>query len=527
MSAEGAERPAAGPADFSLRRIGRAAGILAAAAFAGQVVTVVRELFVAAEVGAGAPLDAVIVATTAPVVIAGILSSGVRIALVPAHIETESRRGEAVARGLLGALLTWILLIAAAGTVLLILVPEPAVALAGPGLAPDARVDAIGYARVLAPLLFFGTLQHVMSAVCQIHDRFAPIASAMILGPAVSLVGTLALWPSLGLGALPASLLIGQAVAAIGLVLIAAGAGMLPRPGLSLERAAAGGFLRHAGPLTAGAAVLQLNVVSDRAVASLLGPGAISALRYGQFIVVEPLGALTLGWSTVVYPAIVRRAMTGADELGESLGRAARAALGLATPAAVWMAAVAPLVVELVYLRGAFDSTDLSITAAVVVGLSPMILFAVIQPVLTGAHNARRRAMLLAAVAFANAGLNVILDVLLGAWLGVGGIALATSATVLILLLFLATRISEPGFSLAETLRYGLRALIGSLVAVAPSLVIARSLPEGLGPALIPVLAVLAALTAVLYPAVAGRIGVGEPALVVRAAVGGVRRLGG
>ena len=79
---------------------GRAAGLLAVAGVAGQLITVVRELFVADRVGASPGLDAVLVAIAPPLVLAGIISSGVRAALVPAYVETEARRGTPAARSL-------------------------------------------------------------------------------------------------------------------------------------------------------------------------------------------------------------------------------------------------------------------------------------------------------------------------------------------------------------------------------------------------------------------------------------------
>ena len=502
---------------FSLRRIGKAAGLLAAAALAGQVVTVGRELFIAAQVGAGARLDAVLVAITPPLVIAGILSSGVRAAVVPAYFETEMRRGTAAARRLIGGLLTWVALIGLIATAVLLVFPGAAIGIAGPGLDPAAREDAASYARIAAPLLVLGALFHVLIGICQIHDRFAPIGVSMVLGPLISLVATIALWPTLDLGALPVALLLGQVGAALALLVVAARAGILPRPRIRFEHGAVAEFIRHAGPLAAGSAILQFNLLSDRAIASLIGVGSISALRYGQQIVIEPLGALTLAWSTVIYPAIVRRALSTANDLGESLARSARAALALATPAGMWMAAVAPLVVEVVYLRGAFDAFDVSITAAVVTAFAPMILVSFIQPVLTGAHNARRRAALLGMVAVANAVLNLILNVVFGSAFGVGGIALSSSVTVLILLAFLATRINEPGFDVRAIAGYGLRALVASGVAVAPSLIVARSIPPGLGLALMPILAGLGLVTATLYPLIALRAGVTEPMVIATA----------
>ncbi len=512
----GAPVPSAG-AEFSLRRIGRAAGLLAIAGVAGQLITVVRELFVADQVGASLGLDAVLVAIAPPIVVAGILSSGVRAALVPAYVETETRLGTPAARNFLGALLTWVVLVGIVASLVLMLLSAGAVTIAGPGLDPVSRAEATNYARIAAPLLLVITVIHVLSGVCQIHNRFMPIAVSSLLGPLVSLGATILLWSSLELGSLPVALLAGESCAALALLGVAARAGMLPRPRLKFASGDVGGFLRHAGPLAVGSAILQMNLLSDRAVASLIGSGSVSALRYGQQLVIQPLGALTVAWSVVMYPAIVRRALGSADDLGASLQRALRAAIALATPAAVWMAVASPLVVEFVYRRGAFDSGDVAITTSVVSSFAPMIALGVIQPVLTGAHNARRRAALLGAVAFGNAGLNLVLNVAFGLVLGVGGIALSTSLTVFIMLTFLATRISEPGFDLRAIANNALRALLAAGIAATPTLAIVVWTPPGLGFGLAPILALCALSMAAVYPVLARRFGVTEPMLVVTA----------
>jgi putative peptidoglycan lipid II flippase len=502
---------------FSLRRIGKAAGLLAVAGAAGQVISVLRELFVASQVGASPGLDAVLVAMTPPIVLAGVVSSGVRAALVPAYVETETRFGTPVARNLLGALLTWIVVIATAASLVLMLVPTVAVSIAGPGLNAGSRAAAASYERLVAPVLLVETVIIVLSGVCQIHNRFAPIAVSLLLGPFVSLATTVLLWPSFDLGALPVAFLVGETSAALALLAVAARSGMLPRPRFSFGSGDVRAFVRHAGPLAAGSAILQFNLLSDRAIASLIGAGSVSALRYGQQLVIQPLGAVTTAWSTVVYPAIVRRALDRVDDLGKSLQRAMRAAIALATPASVWMAAASPLVVEVVYRRGAFDASDVATTTSVVAGFAPMIVLGVVQPVLTGAHNARRRATLLAAVAVAYAVFNVVLNVAFGVVLGVGGVALSTSFSVFILLGFMASRVSEPGFDARSIAIYAVRTLAASGLAVVPTVVVVPMIPQGLGLGLVPIISALGLSMAAVYLIVAPRLGVTEPVLLVAA----------
>ena len=66
-------------------------------------------------------------------------------------------------------------------------------------------------------------------------------------------------------------------------------------------------------------------------------------------------------------------------------------------------------------------------TAESVAGFAPLLLVLMMLTVLTGAHNARKRGTLLMVGGILNVILNLSLDVLLGIWIGVPGIALASS----------------------------------------------------------------------------------------------------
>ena len=73
----------------------------------GQVFTLLRELFVANEVGVSVDLDALLVASVFPIMISGLVSSGTTTAVVPAHAAAAQALGTREADRLLGATVTW------------------------------------------------------------------------------------------------------------------------------------------------------------------------------------------------------------------------------------------------------------------------------------------------------------------------------------------------------------------------------------------------------------------------------------
>lgn len=515
------------PTSFSMKSIGRSTAMLSVGVGIGQVFGLLRSLFVASAVGVSSEFDAILVAMVLPTVLAIFLTSSIRVALIPAYIDITHRSGRDAAQRFLGALLSYSALGVVGTAALVVLFPGPPIAVAGPGLSQDARQLALGYVPIFAPLLAFLAMSNLVTAVCQIGRQFRPIAIASGLGPLASLLVTLGFWDRLGIVAYAVGTTVGAGTTLVILAAAAHRQGLLPRPSLRFDRLELGRFARHVLPMTAGSAVLQLNPISDRAVATLLAAGAASALKYGQQIVSEPAAALSNSWATVVYPAVVEaggpRSVTS---MGSAMNAALRFTLAIFVPLMVATVAFAPLVVSVVYGRGAFDRDAVRTTSIVAAAFAPMLLLNMIQPVFIAAHNARRRGSLMAVTAISNAVMNLVLNLVLGSIFGVAGIALSSSLTLGFLLLFLAWRVpAAEGFRAREAVSAGGRALAASLVPGIPIAAfvwfVARDAPAG------PAIAILLAAAmagAVGYVLSARLFGLPEPGVMVGAAGRMVRR---
>jgi len=465
----GAELPEGGRA-LSFRSIGRSAAILTAAAAGVQAIAIIREVFVAAQVGLSNGYDAFLIALVIPTTLAGVLTAGTVTALIPAYLDVRAAGGEEDARRLAGAITFWFGLFGLGFWLLLEAFGPILISIAGPGLDESGRDAAVAYLHVVAPLAFVSAVTPILSAICQADGRFKVLATASVVGSAANLGTTLVLWQSLDLGALALANLIGPV--ASGMVLVVAGLRSSSAPRLTAwtTREQLSTFARHAAPLTLSSAILQLNGVVDRAIASLIGPGAVSALRYADVLVRTPVGAISPAWSTALYPSLVRVAQEGAVGLGNATSRALRYVLTAFVPIAVLTVAVAPVAVAVGFGRGAFTQADVARTAEAVAAFAPIIVVTMCVPVFTGALNARRRGTVLLAGGVMNVILNVVLDVGFGLTLGAAGIALSSSLTAVVVLIFFATRLTRSGedFSLGPIARTLLLALAASLPVAVP-----------------------------------------------------------
>jgi putative peptidoglycan lipid II flippase len=466
---------------ISIGSLGRPTAMVMIGGLIGQIAALVRTLFVASRVGTSTDLDALLVAQVLPVIVGAIIAGGLRQATVPAYLDIAAADGRAEASRFAGFLLTWSAIVGVVAMSLIYILPVQTIGLAGPGLGPETRSDAIDFLRIVAPILALSVLWVTLVTVCQAERRFLPIALGLALNPVASFVVTIGLWGQLGLQGLALGLDLGYVVSitVTGAYLILSG--LRPRLCLTYDREHLGRFVHHALPLVAGATVVQFNLLADRATASVLGPGAVSSLNYAQLVVLESIGSLNTAWMLVLYPTLVHLAGPTRGGLGEAAERAIRQTIALFVPVVVGAMALSPLVVQVAYERGAFDAASARTTAVVAAALAPMILLTMIQPVLTGAHNARRRGGLIALAACLNATLNVLLDIVFGLTIGIAGVALSTSVTIVVVLTVLATQLHrwEPDFALRPILSTTARALSASLLpGIAVALVVWVMLPK-------------------------------------------------
>ncbi len=421
---------------FSLASVGRSAFFLAGSTALVQVIGLLRETYLAAEVGVSARLDALIVGLALPLVVSFVLTSGPRTAMVPTYLDLrrDDPRG---ARRVAGIVITWVAIVGALASLVLFACAGPFVDLTGPGLDGASREAGAGYLRIVAGTTFIICLQEVLWAVCQAEELFPQIAVAQLTGPLVTLIIMFALWDTAGLDGLAWGSVAGPTVSLAFLLVAVARRGMLPIPGLFARGLGLAPMLHHALPLTVSASILPLNAIIDRAIASLVAPGAISALRYGDSLVKAPIAAISPAWGSAVYPALVRsRREEGVEVLAVVAGRTLRYTVAAFMPIAFLTAAVAPIAVSTLYGRGQFDQRDQLLVSQVLALFAPLIVTLMAQQVVVASLNAQRRGIVLLAAGVLQVALNTVFDLMLGFTLGVLGIALASTLATGLVVVF-------------------------------------------------------------------------------------------
>ena len=398
-----------------------------------RVLGFLRDILIAASLGAGPVADAFFVAFKLPNFLRRLFAEGAfNAAFVPLFAGELEKSGREAAREFaeeaLAVLLLILVLLVAAGQALM---PWLMYGLA-PGFSADPeKFDlTVQLTRITFPYILFISLVSLLGGVLNSLYRFAAAAATPILLNICLILAlvVLARWTETPGHALAVGVSVAGIVQFIWLVIAAERAGIrlrLRRPRLTprVRR-----LLVLAAPAAVGAGVAQINLVVDVIIASFLPEGSVSFLYYADRVNQLPLGVVGVAVGTALLPLLSRQLRAG-DTRGasESQNRALEGALLLTLPATAALIVVSAPVVAVLFERGAFGAADTAATAnaliAFAAGLPAFVLIKVLAPAYFAREDTRTPVWIAILCLAANVGLNLAL---MGP-LGHVGIALATS----------------------------------------------------------------------------------------------------
>ena len=387
---------------------------------ASRLLGFVRDILIAAYLGAGPVAEAFLVAFSLPNMFRRFFAEGAfNTAFVPMFSKKleQDRDPLTFARdafaGLGGILIIFTLIaqLAMPGLVLLM----------ASGFADDARFDmAVEMGRITFPYILFISLAALLSGVLNALGRFAAAAAAPVVLNIILVAAILtgdALGADIGLALSWGVPLAGAAqLVLVWVAASRAGFRIVPhRPRLTpeLKRLAIIAF-----PAAMAGGVMQINLLVGRQVASFFD-GAVAYLNYADRLYQLPLGVVGIAIGVVLLPDLSRRLGAGDDGGGrDAVNRAAEFSLALAVPAAVALVMVPLPLVSVLFQRGAFEFRDAALTAQAVAaygwGLPAFVLIKVISPVFF-AREDTKTPFRYAAISMV---INVVVAVAAAPWLG-------------------------------------------------------------------------------------------------------------
>lgn len=351
----------------------RAVGAIGLATLASRILGYARDIVLARAFGAGPLTDAFFVAFRIPNLLRRLLAEGaLSTAIIPVFSETLARSGPASFGRMVQA-------VAGVGTVVLagvsllgMLLAPWIVALMAPGWKAEAALFdlAVTLTRLMFPYLLLVGLAALAMGVLNTHQRFFTAALAPAILNVAMIGAVLGLGPRMSPPIL--ALGIGVLIGGLGQFLV-----QLPElrrlgvplmPALDWSHPALRQIAHRLWPAVFSLAAVQVTVVVNTLIASLLRSGTVSYLYYADRVMEFPLGVFGIALATAVLPSMSSQARGEHAALRSTLGFALRLSAFIAVPAAVGLVALAEPIVRLLLERGAFGATESLYTAQALVG---------------------------------------------------------------------------------------------------------------------------------------------------------------
>lgn len=387
---------------------------------ASRVLGFIRDMLMAALIGAGPVADAFFVANKLPNLFRRLFGEGAfNAAFVPEFSGLLHTDGPGAARRFaqeaIAVMAFWLGMLMILGEIFM---PQIMHVFA-PGFAADPAkfALAVDLGRITFPYLMLICLAALLSGALNGMEHFAAAAAAPVLynlfaiaaliglTPFVPTVGHAAAWGVSASGVVQLALLI-WAVHRAGMPL------RVPRPRLTPAMKL---LMKRMAPGLIGASAAQLNQAVDVIIASLLPAGTVSLLYYADRIQQLPLGVIGIAVGTALLPMLSRQVRSGdeAAALG-SLNRAIEYALFLTLPAALALTVSAFPIMWVLFGRGAFDIESARLSAqalaAYAIGLPAVVVLKVLAPAAFARGDTAMPVKIGMITLAVNFGLNIVLN---------------------------------------------------------------------------------------------------------------------
>jgi putative peptidoglycan lipid II flippase len=350
--------------------------LLSILTFAAYGAGLVRDRVFARTYGAGTELDAYNAAFVLPELLLDVLvASGLTAPFVPVFTTLRGRDPEAAPRFAQTVLTLAVLVISLACLVLLLLAPAGA-AIIVPGFNAEQRAVYVELFRImlLTPILFAASI--AIGEILVAERRFLPYALAPILYNVGIAGGTILLHERLGIAAAAVGAVIGAAMH-LGIRII----GVLPssvklRFRLDLRMPAVREFIRLMLPKMVSHPIEPLTFLFFTSVASTLAAGSVSSISFARNFQSVPVALIGVSIALAAFPGL-SAAWAAGDRRGfaREIRRHALTIGVLSTIAAVGLAVVGPIAIEVLLGGGRFDAEDVAVTAAILAAFALAVPF--------------------------------------------------------------------------------------------------------------------------------------------------------
>lgn len=391
-----------------------------------------REILLSYYFGASGISDAYLISQTIPGTIFQFVGTGLATSFIPVYMRVKGEKGREKADYFTNTVLTVVLVFSTVVILAVWAATEPVVKLFASGFSGETLQYAVAFTRIGIVSLYFSAMIYVFNSYLQANGVFAIVAFVAIPN-SIAIIGAIIAGAKLDIMALP----VGSLLAVLLQMLILCPAMARQNYRIKLNWGIRDEYVKEIVrlmiPVIIGVSVNQINVLVDRTIASQIAVGGISALIYADSLIMFIQGIFSQSIATVYYPPITQLAeKKKEDELRKLVSEALESMAFILIPVMVGCLILGTGIVQILYGRGAFDGEAIRLTGTALSLYGAGIVGYGFREVLSRAFYAYHDTKTPMMNAMTGMILNIILNLVFSRILGIGGLALATSASSIV-----------------------------------------------------------------------------------------------
>ena len=443
------------------------------AAFLIMIITILskflgfgREIVLSYVYGASATTDAYLISQTIPGIVFGLITAGIGTGFIPMYSKILNEQGQTEANRYTSNLNNALFLVASGTVCAVLLFTKPLVKLFASGFTGETLKLAINFTRIGVFGIYFTAILNIFSGYVRLHNNYVIPA---LIGFPMNIITIAFLFISAGTNIylLAIGSVIATASQLIFLIPSIYKTGYRHQFFLDLKDEYLKLMVTIALPIIIGSSVNDINVLVDRTLASRIAIGGISALNYAKRLNGFVQGLFVSSIVTVIYPMISKMAAEdNIKGLKDSISEAISLINLLVVPATFGAMIFSKEITSLLFGRGAFTLEAVDMTANSLFFYSIGMIAFGLRSVLSRTFYAFQDTKTPMINATIGVIINIVLNLILSKYLGIGGLALATSIAAIIsaLLMFITLRKKIGGFGLQEITRSFIKISIASVL---------------------------------------------------------------
>lgn len=433
-----------------------------------KIIGLGRELTLSYAYGATSITDAFLISITIPTVIIELFIQGIKSIYIPQYNVIETENGTEKADRHTSNVINIITVTIVILIIISIIFMEPIIKVFASGFSEELTNLTVKFTRISVVSALFIFITRILSSYLNNKSSFF-ISSAVGIPHTFIMILALIISQKINILILPIGIVIASFIQMYILVIQVKKKGYKHKFFFDVKDKNFVKMISLSFPVIMGISVNEINVLIDRTMASRVAEGGISALTYARYLNDFILAIFVLSLASVIFPQISKIASkNNMEELKYMLKKSVTFINLFLIPATIGFMVFSDNIVQLVYQRGAFDNQALRLTSSALFFYSIGLLGVSLRTLLSKFYFSLGDTRTPNQTAIIGLFINIFFNVILSKYIGIGGLALASSisaiATTSLLLYFLNRKIGN----------FGLRSLtIDSLKIITVSFIMA------------------------------------------------------